>query len=774
MAVKKQSPLSKRYIRDLRSDFGKYAVIFLLLTLSIGFSSGYIVAGDSMVKAYNESFSKYNIEHGHFSTQNTLSRSKKRAISDLGANVYEIFYKEKEVKDHGILRIFAERKEINLVCLMSGNLPEAADEMAIDRMYAVNNKLEIGDTIELDGSRFVISGLIALPDYSALFQDNDDMMFDASLFGTAVVTKEAFDSFVNPKYCYAWKYQMFDGSKSEKELADDFMKGLNKIVKLEEYVPRYLNKAITFTGDDLGGDRVMMEVLLYIITVIIAFVYAITTKDTIEKESTVIGTLRATGYTKSELMRHYMVLPVVITLVSAIIGNILGYTYFKDVCADLYYNSYSLTTYRTIWSAQAFIRTTLTPILLMGAVIWLVLRSNLSRTPLEFMRRNLSRGKKKGALPLPAGIPFFDRFRTRIVLQNIPNYLMLFVGILFTSILLLFGLMLPSLMEHQAKTITGSMIAKYQYMLSIPAEAMDEDNMTTSMMELMKYASEVETKTPGVEKFSAYSLKTITEGNVISDEVTIYGVKPGSRYIKKNMEENDVYISSLYQDKYGIKPGDEITLKEAYEDDTYTFKVTGVYDYEGAICIFMRDSTLNRTFDLPDSFFAGYFSDEEIKDIDEKYIGTIVDYESLTKVSRQLMISFGGFMKLIDVFSVALSMILIYLLSKIIIEKNSQSISMVKILGYRPGEIGRLYILATGIMVIISVLISLYISKVVIEILWRIFVVARMSGWISIYFDKIIFVKMTVLILSAFAAVAALEMKKIRNIPMSDALKNVE
>ena len=224
MAVKKQSPLSKRYIRDLRSDFGKYAVIFLLLTLSIGFSSGYIVAGDSMVKAYNESFSKYNIEHGHFSTQNTLSRSKKRAISDLGANVYEIFYKEKEVKDHGILRIFAERKEINLVCLMSGNLPEAADEMAIDRMYAVNNKLEIGDTIELDGSRFVISGLIALPDYSALFQDNDDMMFDASLFGTAVVTKEAFDSFVNPKYCYAWKYQMFDGSKSEKELADDFMK----------------------------------------------------------------------------------------------------------------------------------------------------------------------------------------------------------------------------------------------------------------------------------------------------------------------------------------------------------------------------------------------------------------------------------------------------------------------------------------------------------------------------------------------------------------------
>lgn len=774
MAVKMKSPLSKRYIRDLKSDFGKYAVIFLLLTLSIGFSSGYIVAGDSMVTAYNESFSKYNVEHGHFSTQSRLSLSKERAVSDLGINLYEIFYKEKAVKGHGTLRIFADRKEVNLVCLMKGDMPEAPDDIAIDRMYAVNNKFDVGDLIDVDGGSYRISGLVALPDYSALFQDNDDMMFDASLFGTAVVTEEEFKSFDNPVCCYAWKYRKYDGSRSEKDLADDFMKELNKIVKIEEYVPRYLNQAITFTGDDLGGDRVMMEVILYIITVIIAFVYAITTKDTIEKESTVIGTLRATGYTKAELMRHYMVLPVAITFVSAIIGNILGYTFFKDVCADLYYNSYSLTTYRTIWSAQAFIRTTLTPIILMGVVIWAVLRSSLSRTPLEFMRRNLSRVKKKGALPLNVNIPFFDRFRTRIVLQNIPNYLMLFVGIFFTSVLLMFGMLLPSIMEHHANTITGSMICKYQYMLSVPAEAMDDENMTKSMMELMKYASEVETETPGAEKFSAYSLKTITDGSAISDEVTIYGVKPGSRYIKKNIEPGEVYVSSLYQDKYGLKTGDEIVLKEAYEDDTYKFRVSGIYDYDGAICIFMRDSILNKTFDLPDSFFAGYFSNERIRDIDDKYIGTVVDYESLTKVSRQLTISFGSFMRMIDIFAVVMSMILIYLLSKIIIEKNAQSISMIKILGYRPGEIGRLYILATGVMVVISVLISLYISRIVIEILWRAFVASRMSGWIRIYFDKSVFAEMTVLILAAFAAVAVLEMRKIRNVPMSDALKNVE
>lgn len=42
----------------------------------------------------------------------------------------------------------------------------------------------------------------------------------------------------------------------------------------------------------------MFTVFLYIVTVIIAFVFAITTSNMIAKEASVIGTLRASGYTK--------------------------------------------------------------------------------------------------------------------------------------------------------------------------------------------------------------------------------------------------------------------------------------------------------------------------------------------------------------------------------------------------------------------------------------------------------------------------------------------
>lgn len=90
--------------------------------------------------------------------------------------------------------------------------------------------------------------------------------------------------------------------------------------------PLIRTRAIQFTGDDMGSDQAMMVILLYIVILIMAFVFGITTSNTISREANVIGTLWASGYTKNELIRHYMTMPTIVTLVSALIGIILGYT----------------------------------------------------------------------------------------------------------------------------------------------------------------------------------------------------------------------------------------------------------------------------------------------------------------------------------------------------------------------------------------------------------------------------------------------------------------
>ena len=49
-----------------------------------------------------------------------------------------------------------------------------------------------------------------------------------------------------------------------------------------------------------------------------------------------------------------------------------------------------------------------------------------------------------------------------------------------------------------------------------------------------------------------------------------------------------------------------------------------------------------------------------------------------------------------------------------------------------------------------------------------------MSGWMIIWLDPSVYVKMFLLGMITYAIVAVLEYSKIRHIPMNEALKNVE
>lgn len=152
-------------------------------------------------------------------------------------------------------------------------------------------------------------------------------MFDSVKFGVSVLTPEGFAAFpdTHMKYCYSWLYAKKPADDTEeKEMADDFLEVLAAKTDISGYLPGYLNLAIRFTGDDMGGDKAMVEVLLYILIAIMAFVFAVTTNNTIQKEAAVIGTLRASGYTRRELLLHYISLPILVTILAAVIGNILG------------------------------------------------------------------------------------------------------------------------------------------------------------------------------------------------------------------------------------------------------------------------------------------------------------------------------------------------------------------------------------------------------------------------------------------------------------------
>lgn len=759
-----KNPLIKRLPREFAGEIAKYIVIFIFMTAVIGLISGFLIADGSMLDTYNKSFDTYNIENGNFELYPKADDKLIDRLEEENVTIYENFYKEETVKvhnneklsedDQSVIRFYINRKDIDKVDVMEGRLAEDINEIAIDRMYAVNNNIKVGDTINAGGRILKVTGYVALSDYSCLFSDNSDTMFDSVKFGVGVVSESCFEAYddTHIHYVYSWKYDNEPADDiEEKEMADDFMKVISNNAILTNYIPGYLNQAIHFTGDDIGSDRAMMIVLLYVVIVIMAFVFAVTTNNTIFKEANVIGTLRASGYTRGELLAHYILLPIIVTIIGALVGNILGYTVFKNIFVNAYYESYSLTTYTTLWNAKAFLLTTIVPFVIMVVINVLIIGYRLRLSPLKFLRKDLAVRKKKKALRLP-GFKFFNRFRLRIIIQNMPNYITLFIGILFANILLIFGLMMSPLLAHYQNEIQDKLIAQHQYVLKVPVEV-DNDE---------------------AEKYCAKTLSTI-DGRLKSEDVLIYGAANNSRYIDINSNElkpGEVYVSNGYAEKFRINKGDKITLKEKYEDKEYTFTVKGMYDYPSSFAIFMSDDYFKDIFDKAEDYYSGYLSSEKL-DIDEKYVATEITLDDLTKVSRQLDRSMGTSFELVKIFAVVLFAVLMFLLTKLIVEKNSTSISMVKILGYSNREISRLYVTSTTIVVVISVIINIMLSVVIMNWLFRVFM-EQMSGWISCYYAPYVFVLMFVLNVGVYALISIFMMYKIKKIPMDEALKNVE
>ncbi len=940
-----RNPLNRRLPRELAKDWAKYAAIFILMVLLISICSGMRVSNESLKQAYYESFDKYVLEDGHLTLDKPLPDEMRSVFEEKGAmKLYDNFYFDEETPDGQVVRVYSQEDEINTPCLLSGELPANDGEIAIDRVFAKNNDISVGDSITLKGRELLITGFVALPDYSTLFERNTDSMFDSVNFSVAVMTKSGFDALGsrNMEYNYAWLYNeapaddieaaersdkfldvvkdeltdydeaivkaqideltdrlekageeygeiykrsfedkvseitdnaekggreyaelyqksieakltevsekaragaaeyaqimMTTGAKpsrsdlsvdvddytfsliegtvnamitggeysgpTEEEFRDayldtvekprreelsvqldDFLFGIVEdaadaelngrdfempadeefeneidktgIISVDNYIPRYLNQAITFSIEDIGGDEAGTMVMCYMMIALIAFIFAVTISNTITAEAGVIGTLRASGYTKGELIRHYMVLPLVVTLFAAVVGNALGYTVMKEFCVNLYRSSYSLTDYVTVWDASAFILSTVIPIVMMLIINFLVLTSRLKLSPLKFLRHDLRKNRSKKAMRLNTKIPFRTRFSLRIFFTNLPGYIVMIIGILFGSVLIAFGDLMPRMLGEYQNIVTRDMISEYQYIVYDCDEA-------------------AEVTDPGAEKFAMASYD-YTKPGYLTDSITVYGVVDGSKFVDAEIPAGKALVSTGVSVKFGLNSGDSITLDEKYKRDaSYKLDIAGVYDYESSLAVFMNIDDFARTFGEEEGYFTGYFSNTELTGLPDDDVATVITASDYTKLSTQLMVSMGGMMNLIKWFGALFFIIVVYVLCKQVIERNFQSIAMTKILGFRNGEIGMLYIASTTIAVIVGLLISIPFIDVAMKLIVNGYLYTMMTGYLPLSMSPMTYVVMFFTGLGCYIVVAFLQMRKVARVSKSEALKNAE
>lgn len=783
------TPLARRLPRELRHNLGKYVGIFLLMCASIALTSGFLLAAHSISVIIDGMRDEYAIEDGRFTTSFEATEAQLDAARDAadgvgGVDVYENFSVDARFRkaegDDGTsrtLRTYAHRTEVDLAAYCEGRVPEADDEVAVDRVFATNNGLSVGDEVTLTGRTYTVVGIMTQPDSQALFADNSDFTVNTITYGVAEVSQAGLRALEDAggAAAYTYSFSFRDRSLSVAERTDaekDMVSALaDADARVDDLVDADSNQGIGYAASDVTGDSAMWTVLLDIIIVIMAFVFVVLTNATIEDESAIIGTLLASGYRRREIVLHYLTLPAVVGVLASALGCVLGVTFFTTPMKDLYYGSYSLPPFQVSWDWGIFLKCAVAPAALLVLITLLGLLRKMGKTPLQFLRHEASgkSGTKRG-FRLPERLGFAARFRIRVFLRNLGNFATLFVGIGFASLLLLFALAILPTMNHYADNLVNSLVAEHQYTLKAPVELEGTDDERAHPVNTTDNGAE---KIAQAEKYAVYTLQYDRgEGNG-EETVTVYGISPDSAYWKDvNVGGGRIVFGGGLIDKFGLSEGDTVSMYDKYEDETRKMEFAGDSCTWGSrfdMNLYMSLDDFNEFFGNDADYFNAYASDEELE-LDPLYFASETTPDDMRAIGDQFTGMMDKMIGMLLSLSVFIFLLFIYLLTKAVIDRSARSISYMKVFGYRDREISKLYIRSITICVVASLVLCL---PLIIGSLTAIFksMLISYSGNIEIYVPRTAMAQTVAAGLATYLAVAALHTRSIRRVSLSEALK---
>lgn len=230
----------KTTFREIKSSFGRYMAILLIIALGVGFYSGLKISYESMVYSADQYFENNNFYDyqllstlGFDEDAETILNNQEGVVAAEGFKSVDIII-HREDGTEKVVKTMSMPQDINTLILMSGRLPKTKDECVVDAdKYTesdIGKKLVIADSNEEEDrdlfavKEFTIVGVVRSPLY-AIYTRGTTALGSGSLDAFMYVMEEAYDMdydtevyvrFDKDTYIYSDEYETLMDSK-EKE-----------------------------------------------------------------------------------------------------------------------------------------------------------------------------------------------------------------------------------------------------------------------------------------------------------------------------------------------------------------------------------------------------------------------------------------------------------------------------------------------------------------------------------------------------------------------------
>jgi putative ABC transport system permease protein len=677
--------LFRKVIRTIGEHKGRYVGSALLVLIgSLMFIVMLGTAGnlDRTFTTFAETNAMSDVEFATDTTADTASLAQRFDADIEAGGTADI-----EVSPGGTLRVFALMDLVNRPAVTEGHAP-GPGEILLDELWATTNGYPLGSTVTLGSDQFAVAGYVLLPNYIYVVRSKEELIRDPATFGIAVVGRDDFATLPGTTGVYALRFHDRDNIQAQ---LTDLRAGLRADgATLPSWQVTERKTNVSYVVVETQTLSTMSRAVPVAILGLVGVLLGMLTWRTVRAEAPLLGTLAAFGYRKSALRRHYLLFPLLVVGVGSVFGVAAGAAAVGPMMAFML-TALPMPSIGVTLNGWAVLGALLVPVLVLGALTWLVVGRVLKDSPAALMKGEASdRGPNALERALRLGrLPFTWKFRIREQVRSLTRSAFLVLGVVAATMLTLYGLTMQSSVNYLLNQGVRELYnLEYEYVFTQPRTEPPPAGTEPFGAALVSAASDEDTTfyiTGILPDTTRMRLRDADSGQPLTG--------PGLRF-------DQATITAPLAQTLGVGVGDQLAVIDTDTGQEHTVTIEALADTYAGDFVFWPLDRFNTEFNLPAGTYAGVWSDTELS-FPPGQVASTKSIDSIVDAFRALLDQMGPLIYGLVGGALVVGLIVMYIVTGLVVDENRRTISLLKVFGYRPRLINRLTLNAnTGLVVL--------------------------------------------------------------------------
>lgn len=674
--------INKRAVRSVKKNISFYIISTILTVLISILIIAPLSTGHNMKKVINDFVAKYKTEDAEFVTYNPISEDDMKTLES-DYDVIMDYSRYKDMKFSGgdvdglTVRVFDMPEKLNLCNVRDGSMPENGEAL-ITQNFADLHGIKVGDEISLGKYSYKISAFATKADYIYMLEKQSGYV-DKSKFAVMVVTHDDYEKIsADETGYYSIKYNRDNEKEVREKLNDEYV--------IASYLAATTNTRISMPvneGDEVSKIATMYAPVMFII--VLALIVMVLGRN-IRNEQYLLGTFISLGFSRKQIIGHYMRFGLIPGIVGSVLGTIASIPVTRAI--TYFYIAYDFETidYTVRYDTASILAALILPSFAYCLAIALQAAKLLRKSAVDLLR-NTGRDSRAIRIMRNSHAKTQLKMRVRSVIGHPGRSVVTIIGVCVAAFCILAGfIMSDSLDSLMHDGLTSSV--KYEYLYRLKTLGNGSPDKGEALFQ------------------NYYEI----DGNMV--QLSAQGIDEGSMYFPdktdtgEKLDLDKYYLTSAAAETYGVNSGDELTFYNIADLKEHRVKISGVVTDNTHCYLYTSRDNATKLAGVDPGTYNCIISDKKL-DLDKNLVAS----ETSMKVSADTMENLMGPMKAIiigiEILGIVLGVFILYLVINMIVSETGTNISVMKVLGFSRKEIVNRVLNVNHILVCVGFLIGI-------------------------------------------------------------------